>query len=76
MVTWFGAASSKIGSAQVAQNMRAKQKIRQKQKHQAYEGKTLSGKRELPLWALVAVSVVASASPSVGQEHRECSDRG
>lgn len=47
--TWFGAASSKVGSAHVPQNRRVKEKMRQKKKYQVCEGKTLSGKKEHPL---------------------------
>lgn len=44
--TWFGTASSKVRSAHVAQNIRGKEKIRVKKKHQVCVEKTLSGKRE------------------------------
>lgn len=47
--TWFGTASSKVRSAHVAQNIRGKEKIRVKKKHQVCVEKTLSGKREHPL---------------------------
>lgn len=53
-------ASSKAGSAQ---DVRVKEKMRQRKKHRGCEGKTLRGRRARPLSALVALSELASASP-------------